>query len=89
MKKLLLQLIKGYQRWISPLKPPCCRFYPSCSQYAAEAVKRHGAGKGGILAIWRVLRCNPWNRGGIDRVPEDWRSAFPYLSKRKTKSNEE
>lgn len=81
MKELLLWLIKGYQKWISPIKPKCCRFYPSCSKYAAEALKRHGAGKGSILAVWRILRCNPWNRGGIDFVPEDWKTAFPDLTR--------
>ncbi|MGI5959721.1 MAG: membrane protein insertion efficiency factor YidD [Massiliimalia sp.] len=70
MKRLLIALIRIYQKWISPLKPACCRFYPSCSAYAVEALRRHGAVKGCILAGWRLLRCNPWNVGGIDYVPE-------------------
>lgn len=90
MKQFLLWLIGVYRKWVSPLKRPCCRFYPSCSQYAAEAVKRHGAGRGSILAVWRILRCNPWNRGGIDYVPEDWKDEFPHWKSmmiRKKKNN--
>jgi uncharacterized protein len=65
----LLLLLKGYQRFISPMRPPTCRFYPSCSQYAVIAVRRHGALYGTWLAIRRLLRCHPWNPGGIDDVP--------------------
>ena len=67
--RLLLLLLKGYQRFISPMTPPTCKFYPSCSQYAVIAVQRHGAIRGTGLAVWRVLRCNPWNLGGVDDVP--------------------
>ena len=67
--RLLLLLLRGYQRFISPLTPPTCKFYPSCSQYAVIAVQRHGAIRGTGLAVWRVLRCNPWNLGGVDDVP--------------------
>lgn len=70
MKKIIELIIKAYQKYLSPMKKPCCRYYPSCSQYAYEAVERHGAVKGCILAIWRVLRCNPYSGGGIDHVPE-------------------
>jgi putative membrane protein insertion efficiency factor len=70
MKKLLLRLIGFYQRNISPLSPPSCRFIPSCSEYARVAVERWGACKGGYLAIKRILRCNPLSRGGYDPVPE-------------------
>lgn len=70
MKTLLLWIIRFYQRRISPLKPPCCRFYPTCSAYALEAVTRFGAIKGGCLALWRILRCNPFGKGGFDPVPE-------------------
>ncbi len=70
MRTLFLGLIKLYQKIFSPLKPPCCKYYPTCSQYAADAVKKHGVIKGSILAVWRILRCNPWSRGGIDYVPE-------------------
>lgn len=73
MKQLLVLLVRFYQKFLSGLKPPCCRFYPSCSQYAVEAFRRHGAVKGLILAVWRVLRCNPWNVGGVDYVPEHFR----------------
>lgn len=67
MKNLLIKLIKGYQRYISPLKGrPTCRFYPSCSQYAVLAIKKYGAVKGSLKAIWRLLRCNPFSKGGID-----------------------
>jgi len=67
--RLLLLLLKGYQQFISPMTPPTCKFYPSCSQYAVIAVQRHGAIRGTGLAVWRVLRCNPWNLGGVDDVP--------------------
>lgn len=62
MKKLLLALIRWYRRDISPHRPPCCRFIPTCSTYALEAVEVHGALKGGALAVWRVLRCHPFHR---------------------------
>jgi uncharacterized protein len=62
-------LLRLYQRVISPLYPPSCRFYPSCSQYALVAVERHGVLRGTRLAVWRLLRCNPWNAGGVDDVP--------------------
>ena len=70
MKKLFMILIRFYQRYISPCKPPCCRFIPTCSQYAYEAITKYGAIKGGALALWRLLRCNPFNHGDIyDPVP--------------------
>lgn len=65
----LLRLIKIYQKCISPRKIPCCRFTPSCSAYAAEAISVHGPFKGGFLAIKRILRCNPFCKGGYDPVP--------------------
>ena len=67
--RLLLLAVRGYQLFISPMTPPTCRFYPSCSQYAVIALQRHGAIRGTYLAVWRVLRCNPWNPGGVDDVP--------------------
>lgn len=69
-RKFFELLIRFYQKYISPLKPACCRYYPSCSQYALEAVKKHGAVKGVLLAVWRILRCNPYSKGGVDYVPE-------------------
>jgi putative membrane protein insertion efficiency factor len=69
MKRPFLLMIRGYKRFISPMLPPSCRFYPTCSDYAYEAIEKHGLLKGGRLAIWRVLRCNPFCKGGIDPVP--------------------
>ena len=69
MKRALPALIRFYQRQISPLFPPCCRFTPTCSQYALEAIQVHGAAKGVFLALKRILRCNPLFPGGYDPVP--------------------
>jgi uncharacterized protein len=68
-QRLLAWLIRGYQRLLSPLLPPSCRFHPSCSQYALEAIHRHGALKGSWLAVRRLVRCHPFNAGGFDPVP--------------------
>ncbi len=68
MRFLLVGLIKLYQKLISPLFPPSCRFYPTCSEYAVQAITKYGAFKGGIKAAWRILRCNPFNKGGFDPV---------------------
>lgn len=62
MKTLLLALIRFYRRQISPSRPPCCRFIPTCSQYAQEAIERYGAWRGGLLALRRLLRCQPFHR---------------------------
>ena len=62
MKRILIGLIRFYQKAISPMPPPCCRFIPTCSAYAVEAVEKYGAWKGGWLALRRVLRCNPFHR---------------------------
>ncbi len=70
MKRLFIKLIKGYRRYISPNTPPACKYIPTCSQYGIEAIERFGALKGGLLTLWRILRCNPWSRGGYDPVPE-------------------
>lgn len=67
---LMVGLIRGYQRLISPLFGPTCRYYPSCSAYALGAVRTHGPIKGLLLTIGRLARCNPWSPGGIDHVPE-------------------
>ena len=69
-KFIVMLPIKFYRRFISPLFPPRCRYYPSCSAYALEAIKKHGAVKGIILGAWRILRCNPFARGGSDPVPD-------------------
>lgn len=69
MKRLLLFVLGFYKRGISPLMAPACRFVPSCSDHAAEAVARHGALKGSILSIGRLLRCHPFSQGGLDLVP--------------------
>ncbi|TMJ01814.1 MAG: membrane protein insertion efficiency factor YidD [Bacillati bacterium ANGP1] len=69
MTRLLLVLIRAYQRFVSPYTPPSCRFSPSCSSYAAEAIARHGPWRGAGLAVRRLLRCHPWNPGGYDPVP--------------------
>ncbi|MGM9929948.1 MAG: membrane protein insertion efficiency factor YidD [Bacillus sp. (in: firmicutes)] len=70
MKKILLLLIQFYRKAISPLKPPTCRFYPTCSSYGLEAIQRFGALKGSYLTIKRILKCHPFHPGGIDLVPE-------------------
>lgn len=72
MKIFFLFLIRFYQKEISPGKPASCRFYPTCSSYAHEAISRFGAVKGGLLAFWRILRCNPYGKGGVDYVPEQF-----------------
>jgi putative membrane protein insertion efficiency factor len=64
----LFSLIRAYQVLISPLFPPACRFTPSCSQYAIDAIKRHGACRGFFMALWRILRCHPFSDGGYDPV---------------------
>ena len=70
MKKLFLSLIRFYQRHISSHTPPSCRFYPTCSNYAYEAIQKYVALKGGALAVWRLLRCNPFNKSDpYDPVP--------------------
>ena len=69
MKTILLGLIYIYRRWISPLKPATCRFYPTCSAYAYEAILKYGACKGTWLAVRRILKCHPFHPGGYDPVP--------------------
>ncbi len=66
----MIWLIGLYRKYISPLKPPCCRFTPSCSAYAIEAFQKRGFFVGFILTVWRILRCNPFSKGGYDPVPE-------------------
>ena len=70
MKKILITMIRFYQRYLSPLKSTKCPYYPSCSSYGLEAIRKYGAFKGGILALWRIIRCNPFSKGGYDPVPQ-------------------
>jgi putative membrane protein insertion efficiency factor len=70
MKFIAIALIKFYRKCISPLFPPVCKYYPTCSCYALKALERYGFFRGTALAVWRILRCNPWSMGGIDHVPE-------------------
>jgi hypothetical protein len=67
--RLLSLLIRAYQRVFRPILPPACRFHPSCSDYALEALRVHGAARGSALAARRICRCHPWNPGGLDPVP--------------------
>ena len=71
MKRFVLTLIRFYRRHISPRFSPSCRFRPTCSQYALTAIERFGVIKGGRMALWRILRCNPFSKGGYDPVPQD------------------
>ena len=77
MARVISGGIKTYRRWISPLMAPRCRFYPSCSAYALEAVQYHGAARGSWLAARRVCRCHPFHPGGVDLVPEGTRHQSP------------
>ena len=69
MKKIMIFFIKMYQKYISPLKSTKCPYIPSCSQYGLEAIEKHGVLKGGLLTVWRIIRCNPFSKGGYDPVP--------------------
>ena len=70
MKRVLIGFIRFYQKYSSGAKGySSCKYYPTCSRYAIEAIEKHGAFKGGILAVWRILRCNPFSKGGYDPVP--------------------
>lgn len=69
MKRIIIFMIRFYQKYISSLKGTKCPYIPSCSQYGLEAVEKYGALKGSLLAIWRILRCNPFSKGGYDPVP--------------------
>ncbi|EFE93153.1 conserved hypothetical protein YidD [Oribacterium sp. oral taxon 078 str. F0262] len=70
IKKMEIALIRFYQKYLSPIKGSCCcRYTPTCSQYAIEAIRKYGSVKGTLLAVWRILRCNPFAKGGYDPVP--------------------
>ena len=80
MKKLLIIAIKFYQKYISPMKSTKCPYIPTCSQYGVDAISKHGALKGSILTVWRIIRCNPFSKGGVDPVPEEF-----YIFKKRYK----
>lgn len=69
MRRVAMLLIRGYQKGISPFLPPSCRFHPSCSEYGYQAIEKYGIIRGGAMTVWRVLRCNPFGKGGYDPVP--------------------
>jgi len=71
MNSLALAMLRLYKRWISPAFPPSCRYVPTCSEYAMEAVERYGALRGGMMTAWRLLRCHPLAKGGYDPVVKD------------------
>jgi putative membrane protein insertion efficiency factor len=70
MRRIAVAALRVYKLVISPLLPPACRFYPSCSEYAAQAIARHGVIRGGAMSVGRVARCHPWHPGGFDPVAE-------------------
>jgi putative membrane protein insertion efficiency factor len=69
--RIVISVLRLYQSWLSPVKPPTCRYYPSCSEYAVRAIAARGVLRGSLLAAWRLLRCNPFSPGGYDPVPQD------------------
>ncbi|MCI9463507.1 MAG: membrane protein insertion efficiency factor YidD [Lachnospiraceae bacterium] len=69
MKKFMIFIIEFYRKYVSPMKSTKCPYIPTCSEYGLEAVKKYGAFKGGFLALWRIIRCNPFSKGGYDPVP--------------------
>ena len=69
MKYIMIRMIRFHQKYLSPLKSTKCPYYPTCSQYGLEAIQKYGAFKGSLLALWRILRCNPFSHGGYDPVP--------------------
>ncbi|HJB91763.1 MAG TPA: membrane protein insertion efficiency factor YidD [Candidatus Eisenbergiella merdigallinarum] len=70
MKNILIAAIRFYRKYLSPLKRMRCPYIPTCSEYGLEAIQRYGAVRGGLLAVWRILRCNPFSKGGYDPVPD-------------------
>lgn len=85
--KLLAIPIRWYRRCISPNKPPCCKYVPTCSQYALDALQEWGAIRGLLLAAWRILRCNPFSKGGFDPVPINRRKRAKLERKKKKQSD--
>lgn len=91
MKRIFISLLKGYHKYISPVMPGACRFYPTCSMYAAEAIERFGVIRGSLLATYRIMRCNPFCRGGYDPVPEKFtfkRQEYVPISEREEEIQE-
>ena len=80
IERLLIALLRFYKRWLSPLLGPRCRFHPTCSEYALQAIARFGALRGSWLALKRIARCHPWNSGGYDPVPQAWQRRFERTS---------
>jgi putative membrane protein insertion efficiency factor len=68
MREIVIKPIRLYRRFVSPMLPSSCRYWPTCSQYMLQAIQRHGVLKGGLMGAWRILRCNPWSKGGVDPV---------------------
>lgn len=68
MRRVFILLIRGYKKFISPVLLPSCRFYPTCSEYSIQALEKYGVIKGGAKSIWRILKCNPFNKGGYDPI---------------------
>ena len=83
MKTLIVGALGFYQKWLSPLSAPKCKYYPSCSSYAISAISAHGT-KGLLMAFWRLLRCNPWSHGGVDYVRTDERKKLDFKALTKT-----
>lgn len=86
LKKIFILPIKLYKKFISPLIPPRCKYYPTCSSYAITSIERFGIFRGSILAFWRLLRCNPFSNGGVDYVPQKFELYF--LKTRKDTNNQ-
>lgn len=82
LRKIYLIPVFIYRKIFSPLKPPCCRFTPTCSAYAVQAIEKFGIFKGTVLAVYRVLRCNPFCKGGIDNVPDEF-TLFKFSKKKR------
>jgi uncharacterized protein len=68
MRRLLIEPIRLYRRFVSPMLPATCRYWPTCSQYTLQSIQKYGVLKGGLMGAWRIVRCNPWSKGGIDPV---------------------
>ncbi len=82
LRKLFQLPVRFYRKFISPLKmKPCCKYYPTCSAYALQAYEKHGVIKGTVLSVCRLLRCNPWSKGGYDPVPDEYKLFGSFYTK--------